>query len=310
MKLENYLTMFGALAVVAVAATGCPGGDDNNPDAGHDAGVDSGTPFPQPANTVPVNFTVNATARPGFYNDEELEWKGGFEYTEATRTIIVDSSWDGPFPPLYDDGPWTNGGHEPSGSVANDDKFGITVFFAKPTESITLPYGAQTNEGGWIWTGPDGAVTIPANPTAEITAAGLTLTPEGPNDLKLTLDKNALGSGHTFASPVRVKGQMSDWTLDPAYDDGTHGDVTSGDGIYTYTLSLNDRRRLKLASALTVEFIWQLGDVEYKVLEGGSAGEGERTGVKAYTKGTADSAFVERTITINSGNKNTQVTIP
>lgn len=273
--------------------------------------------FPQPENTVALSFTIDASGRPGFYVNEGLEWKGSFTYDKATRLLTYSADWaggNGPYAPLYDDGPWDKGGHEPKGAVAGDNKFGITAFLPKQTEALEIKYGAQIpagpncgNSGGcWIWKGSDGSVTIPAGSTTPVTAAGLMLDPDGTNDLRLTLDTNNLGG--TFELPAgtkpQVKGTFSDWSPEETYDDGTHGDATASDGIYTYTLSLNAIRRLKLASGANAEFIWVVGGVEYK---DGSAGE--LNGVKAFVKG-ATGDFVEKTVAVLDSNQNTYVAIP
>ena len=265
--------------------------------------------FPQPANTVPVNFTIDASGRKDFYADEDLEWKGSFTFDKETRVLTYSADWAGgagPYAPLYDDGPWTKGGHEPEGATANDDKFGITAFVAVPTEALKIEYGAQTKSGGWIWKGSNGAITLPANATTAVTAEGLTLTPEGTVDLRLTLDTKNLGSGFTFASgtPVKVKGTFADWSTVDAFDDATHGDATAGDGVFTYTMSSDATRRLKLVHGDTAEFIWMLGDAEYK-----NSTSAEQTGVKAYTKDGAATAFTEQTVII-AANKNTAVAVP
>lgn len=308
MKLNNkYLGILGALAL----ATGCGSTGNSNPDPLPDNTPDAGNEqagFEQPANTVAVNFTIDASGRPGFYSDGDLEWKGAFEYDSATRIQIADGNWDGPFAPLYDDGPWTTGGHEPKGAVAGDDKFGITVFMAVPTEDQTYEYGAQTKAGGWIWpAGDNGSFTLVANSTAEVTADGLTLTPEGTYDLRLTVDTKNLGSGATYTagSPVTVKGTFSEWGEEAAFDDGTHGDATANDGVFTYTLSENATRRLKLTSGTIQEWVWVIGGVEYKKTSGGA----EDTGVVAYTKGPSDSGFVTAAITFAT-NGNTMIVIP
>lgn len=318
MKLNNkYLGILGALAL----ATGCGGTGNSNPDPlpdnTPDAGNEQPAGFQQPANTVAVNFTIDASGRPGFYSDGDLEWKGAFEYDSATRIQIPDGNWDGPFAPLYDDGPWTAGGHEPKGSVAGDDKFGVTVFMAVPTEDQRYEYGAQTKAGGWIWpAGDNGAFILVANSTAEVTADGLTLTPEGTYDLRLTLDTKNLGSGATFTAgnPITVKGTFSEWSEDPAFDDGTHGDATANDGVFTYTLSANAVRHLKLTSGTIQEWVWVIYGVdadgkatkaEYKT----SSNIAEQTGVAAFTKGPTDADFTSATISL-AGNGNTMIVIP
>ncbi|HET9449723.1 MAG TPA: choice-of-anchor X domain-containing protein, partial [Aggregicoccus sp.] len=159
-------------------------------------------------------------------------------------------------------------------------------------------------DGCWIWKGSNGAVQLAAGSNAEVTAEGIKLDPEGTTDLRLTIDTNNLTNGHVLAQPVTVKGTFADWSKDPAFDDGTHGDATAGDKIYTYTLSANAVRRLKLSSGTNAEFIWMLGDVEYK----NANSEGNSDGVKAYTKGTTGD-FTERSIIVMD-NKNTAVAIP
>lgn len=302
----------GCVAVAALAAAGC-GVEDEEPTP------QTPTGFQQPANTVAINFTLDATDRKDFYADKGLEWKGSFVYDEATRMITgPDGTWPGPYVPLYDDGPWDKGGHEPKGAVANDEKFGATVFFASPAAETKFEYGAQIpkgpncgSDGGcWIWKGSNGTLTIPAGAKTDITAEGMKLDPEGSVDMRLTLDTKNLGSGHVLdnGETVTVKGTMSSWDNDQAFDDGTHGDVTANDGVFTYTLSQNTAvRRLKLAPGTAVEFIWNIGASEYKT----SSNKAETTGVKAYTKNATDTAFVDRTSSVSlAGNGNTTFTIP
>jgi len=308
----QYAGLIGMMSLVAL--TGCP--------------TNSG--FQQPEGTVPVNFTIDASGRPGFYADGDLQWKGALEVADADqRTIQPDPNWDGPFPDLFDDGPWTSGGHEPKNAVAHDNKFGTTVFIAIPTTELTIEYGAQTKEGGWVWpgggpgSGGNGQLIIPANAPehTDITAAGFTMTPEGTNDIKLTLDTNQLSGTHTVTQPVEVKGTFADWALDPAYDDGTHGDAQAGDGIYTYTLSAQTSpKRLKLASGANVEFIWNFGraSTASTTCSPGSPGCGEEYknssgaeigGVGAGVKGSGASTYTSVTPTV-LGNGNTGFTVP
>lgn len=292
-------------AIAAVALTGCPDGGNGGEDAGTDAGQ-------QLDENVIVNFTIDASGRPDFYADGDLEWKGAFELVSGTdNQIQPDSNWDGPFPKLWDDGPVSAGGHEPEGAVAGDDKFGVQLLFARPEEDITLEYGAQIADGAkgctggcWIWpAGDNGSFTV--TPTSEeITAEGLTLTPEGPYDVRLTLDTNALATGFVLDSgeTVTVKGgAINAWSNDLAYDDGTHGDAQADDGIYTYVLSENPNR-LKLAGGTVVEFIWNIGDQEYK-----TGDNGETAGATAAYK--HDTAADWTTATITTGG-NPRFTLP
>jgi hypothetical protein len=322
--------LLGSIAAAALITMGCPGGDDTGgsdagttTDAGTtDAGTDAGTGatgFPQPANTVPLNFTIDASARPGAYANEDLEWKGQFTYNKDTRVLTFAGDWaggNGPYVPLYDDGPWSAGGHEPAGAVAGDNKFGITAFLPVQTEALKIDYGAQikfgtkcTQSGGcWIWKGSNGSVNVPANSTAAVTAAGLKLDPVGSVDVKITLDTDSLAAGTTVPGPVKLKGTLTAWSEDEAFDNGQKGDDVAGDGIFTYVLSQAGNREL-VAPGARVEFIWTLGGtpvIEYK----NSSGEGEKTGVKAYSK-AAGGSFVERTIIITTGEfKNTAIDIP
>ena len=306
---KKFLSCITAAALLGTAACG---DDEPEPEP-------TPTGFPQPANTVPLNFTIDASGRPGFYADEGLEWKGSFTYDKTTRLMTFAADWaggKGPYAPLYDDGPWDTGGHEPKGAVKGDGKFGITAFLPVPTEALKIEYGAQipfgpncsNQDGCWIWKGSNGSVNVPAGSTTALTATPLTLDPEGTQDLRLTLNTKGLGSGFTYASgtAITVKGTFADWSNEPAFDDGTHGDATSGDGVFTYTLSANAVRRLKLASGTRAEFIWNIGTSEYK----NSAGEGEKTGVAGFTKGPTDANFVSRTVEVSTTNKNTYVQIP
>lgn len=309
MRIENKsFALVGILGAVALFSA-CPEG---------------GPAFQQPDGSVAINFTVDATGRADYYEDESFEWKGAFTYDGTTRIMTYASDWaggEGPYAPLYDDGPWTMGGHEPIGAVAGDDKFGITVFLMKPAEELTIEYGAQTccgSSGGWIWPGStNGSVTVGPTTTGPVTADGMTLPAEGTTDLKLMLDTSALSGGHTIASgrAVKVKGTFSDWAVDQAYDDGTHGDPTASDGIYTYTLSENEARRLYPASGAEVEFIWIFCVAGTDCAEGDNgapykgSSEAETGGVMAATKGASESTYTTRTVTL-ADNGNTQVAIP
>jgi hypothetical protein len=104
----------------------------------------------------------------------QLLWKGAMRYTAATRVIVPDSTWSGPWAPLYDDGPWTSGGHEPAFAVAGDHRWGITVFVT-PDANVAqvFEYGlhnAATNT--WAWVGPNGRFTVPARAAAPVIAIG------------------------------------------------------------------------------------------------------------------------------------------
>lgn len=303
----------GCIAVAALATAGCGVQEENPTDP-------TPTGFQQPANTVALSFTIDASDRKGFYVDEGLEWKGAFTYDKATRILTYAADWaggKGPYAPLYDDGPYDQGGHEPKGAVKGDSKFGITAFLPIPAEALKIEYGAQVPsgpncsnaDGCWIWKGANGSIQVAAGASTALTAEGLKLDPEGTVDLRLTLDTNNLGSGHVLdaGETITVKGTFADWSNEQAFDDGTHGDATAGDKVFTYTLSANAIRRLKLAPGTVAEFVWNIGSAEYKT----SGNKCETTGVKAYTKGASDASFVDRTSTITiAGNGNTSLPIP
>lgn len=282
--------------------------------------------FAQPAGTVAVNFSVDDTANKVFAAGE-LKWKGSMLYDTTTRKITFDGTWSGgtglQWAPLYDDGPWnqnnaTTGqpGHEPAGSVAGDNRWGVTVFATPPaTGSQTYEYGLidvlyETNFGnGWIWRGSNGTFTVNAGATAAINAPGLTLLPFGTTNMRLMVDTNGLGAG-TWVPPVAVKGSAWAWGEITLLDDGTKGDMTVGDGIYTFELSQyvgagSARPHTGLLSTGdTPEFIFVFNGVEYK----DAGGVAEQTGVSAATM-PSGGAWTPATVGI-AGNNNTFITVP
>src|SRR5262245_39842738 len=132
----NYLKVLSGLAMAGALLVACGDDDDGGgtPDARPvDAatGPDAAPAFPQPAGTGPINFSVDDTINK-VYQAGDLEWKGSMIFDTATRKVTLDSNWGGPWALLYDDGPWSAGGHEPVGSTANDNKWGVTVFVTPP----------------------------------------------------------------------------------------------------------------------------------------------------------------------------------
>lgn len=322
-------------ASVTLAAAGC--NSEVTADAGTGGGAGGGagggtSGFQQPDGSVAVNFTVDDTANKAFTAHDggasDLLWKGGFELVSAqTRLIIADSAWNGPHPPLYDDGPWTSGGHEPRTNVAADNKWGVTVFIMPPaTGSATYEYGLKDGlfpgqDEGWIWRGSNGTFTVGAGATGEITAAGIALLPFGTRDLKISVNTTALiarpalpdgGTASWDTSEVYVKGSGWAWRDSRMYDDGTHGDVTSGDHVFTFLMSkaVGPGTDLPhsglLSSGDTLQFVITLGPAktEYRGLSDPSS-----EGVKAYV-GLADGGLEEVTLTNNNADKNPTVTVP
>jgi len=302
------------LATLAAAALAACGSDDEKKQD-----TCTGTPFVQPAGTVPVNFTVDDTANK-LFGAGELVWKGAMLYNSTTRVITgPDSNWSGPWASLYDDGPWNCGGHEPAGATAGDSKWGVTVFLAPPaTGSTTIAYGLidqyyETTYGnGWMWVGDNGQFSVAAGATAPVTAQGLTVPASGTVDFKLTLNKAQLDTAATWSTAtVKVKGSAWGWSEITLADDGTKGDATAGDNIWTMQLSnwAGSGKPYKhtglLKSGQTAEFVWVLNGVEYK----GADTKALATGVTAGTKASTAAGFTNATINILA-NKNTAITVP
>jgi len=303
------------VAVFAVALAAC--GDSSStppPPAG----------FTQPAGTVAVNFTVDDTAN-NVWKSGELEWKGSMKHDSTTRIVTYLSTWNpGPWAKLYDDGPWNAGGHEPAGSVAGDHKLGVTVFVAPPaTGSQTYEYGLRdaTNpdiaNGGWMWSGNNGSYVVTAGDTAAKTAQGLSFPAHGSVDFKLTIDTHALGAGTWDITRVAVKGSAWGWTEIVLTDNGTKGDATAGDGIYTFQLSQAIDQTKPPYPGLTKtgdkpEFIFTFGpsSKEYK----DASQVAFPTGVTAGTKASTATSFTAATIAITGGtglgSGNTYITVP
>jgi hypothetical protein len=311
----------GAALAVGMMAAAC-GGDDKTTggtDAGGGGGGGGGGGFMQPANTVALSFTIDDSANKTYGAGDGLKWKGSFTYDEATRKLTHDPGWgggNGPYPPLYDDGPWDQGGHEPAGSTAGDNIWGVTVFLDVPTMDLNFEYGAE-NGAGWIWVGPNGTFMVPANSTSAVTATGLTVAAHGTIDMRLTIDTSTLAAGFDFdptMHTMKVKGSYGSWQELDCLDDGTKGDETAGDGIYTFVLSENvgAGSSLKHSGLLktgdVAQFVFVVRGVEYKGTVAGITGSVPLTqGVTAYTKASGGN-WTEATIQRqDSGDQNTYV---
>jgi hypothetical protein len=284
--------------------------------------------FPQPAGTVAVNFTVDDTAN-AQWKSQELEWKGEVNFDATTRIATRDPTWlAGTWAKLYDDGPWnainaTTGqpGHEPAGSVAGDHKLGITVFVAPPaTGTLSFAYGlrdatnADRANGGWMWSGGNGSFSVAAGATAPVTAPGLTFAAKGSIDLQLTLNTASLLTGFTYTpgvTTIAVKGSAWGWSNIALLDDGTKGDVTAGDGIFTLVLSQRINGAVPpypglLKTGDKAEFVWVIDGVEYKETTGDAA----QAGVAGATK-TGAAAWAPQTVQLTTtGFINTYIQAP
>jgi hypothetical protein len=283
---------------------------------GSDTETDTGG-FPQPSGTVAVSFVVDDSAN-AVYGDGDLAWKASMKYDATTRKITRDPTWAGPFAPLFDDGPWTAGGHEPIGATAHDHVWGVTVFATPPASgSDAYEYGLeddvyQTKCGnGWIWSGANGTFTVAAGATAPITATGTTFAKFGTTDLQIVLDTAAV-TGTWDKSKISLKGSAWVWSEVELKDDGTKGDVTAGDGKFTFDFSYyvpslgTQFPHTGLAkSGDKPSFVFVLGTKEYKDASGNSLS----TGVSAGTKAAGASSFTAATIMLGS-DKSSYVTVP
>lgn len=296
------------LAVLAVGLASC----------GEDSTTTPPPPvFQQPAGTVPVSFSVDDTANK-VYMSGQLQWKGELKYESSTRKVTKDSTWGGPFAPLYDDGPWTAGGHEGPGAVANDNIWGITVFATPPvTGSDTYSYGLinvpyETTYGdGWIWTGSNGSVNVAAGAVAPITAPGTALPKFGTTNLQFVINTANLAPGTwDLTKGVIVKSSAWSWSQ--------FAMTTTGTGVFTLALSdivgvgkpLAQSGLLK--SGNTPEFIFVFGGTagkkdgtEYKLADGTAA----TAGVTVGTQAQGSTTWVPATISI-AANKNSYITVP
>jgi hypothetical protein len=314
----RYLEALSGLAM-AVFLVAC--GDDDGgatPDASTQAdarAADASAGFPQPSGTVPVNFSVDDTANrlymAGTGGASELQWKGGMIYDSATRKITPDGTWSGPWAPLYDDGPWTAGGHEPAGATAGDQKWGITVFATVPAMGMTTyayglidSYYEMMFGNGWIWPPPDGEFIVYAGAMTAITAAGTTIPAHGTTDLQITLDPTMLADGTWNTSMVRIKGSSWAWGLQP---------MTMADGKYTFTLSsvVGAGKPLKhsglLESGDKPEFTAVFGSGSGKEYEDAS-GNGILQGFSAAVKPMGASTFTPVEVVLF--NTNASIVVP
>jgi hypothetical protein len=316
----NVLKTMSAVALAAgLAACGSSSNDTTPPPA---------VGFTQPAGTVAVNFTVDDSAN-GTWKTNELEWKGEVNFDATTRIATRDSTWlAGTWAKLYDDGPWTatnattgQPGHEPVGSVAGDHKLGITVFVAPPaTGTLTFGYGlrdatnADRANGGWVWVGSNGSFSVAAGATAPVTAPGITFGAKGAIDLQLTLNTAQLLPAFSYTAGttvIKVKGSAWGWSDVTLLDDGTKGDATAGDGIFTLVLSQRINTAAPpypglLKTGDKAEFVWVIDGVEYKDAAGAAAPEGAAGATKTGSAGWATQPVLKTT----SGFINTYILAP
>ncbi len=281
--------------------------------------VGAGTPKAV-APAVRVGFSVDDREN-RIYGAGDLKWKGSFLYDAATQTLTFDPAWTGAlpgaeplsgWPTLYDDGSWTRGGHEPEGAQPGDHVWGISALVTVPdTEALTFEYGLidATYErqygNGWIWSGLNGHFTVAPDATGPITAPGIRFDKYGKTNLRLVLDTRELAAieGHTWdTSFVGVKSSWWGW--------GVFGMADEGDGVYAFDLgkllalgALPHTGFLKKGAA--AEFVFVLGEAEYKGLDGAALLDG----VKASMMCNRGHGFVGQPVSL-AWNGNALVVAP
>ena len=134
----------------------------------------------------------------------------------------------------------------------------------------------------------------------------------GTIDLLLTIDLSDSGTnlnpsfqGVDYSDNATVKGSAWGWSEVALVDDGTAGDVTAGDGIFSFLLSEGVGPHTGLLhSGQTAEFIFVLQGVEYRV-----AGTAAAEGIAGFLdlRGGWQAAEI---LVQGDGNRNTYVTAP
>lgn len=268
-------------------------------------------PTTRPQGYAAIRFFADDRANKTYQNGQ-IKWTGSFSWNAATNIIVYATSWlptDGPYPPLYDDGPWSQGGHEPEGATANDHVFECEVWF-KAEEETTFEYGALNEFDRWIWIGPNGQFTVPKGFSDVIEVKGLVLPPFGEVDVKITLDMAALHPDFASITPydsktglgyrVYLKSSANSWTPVELLDDGQRGDDFPNDNIFTYVQSFNlgphdgllaDGQHVQFVFVFAMEGVEPDDGVEYKV-ENRCAVEG----IRAYTDYESKGVFHEAPI--------------
>jgi hypothetical protein len=298
--------------------------DGGGETADSDDGVDSSAPDGEGgvADYATLSIWVDDRANKTF-NNGDIRWTGSFSWDEDSNFIVFSSNWlpdQGPYPPLWDDGPISAGGHEAAGQVAGDNIFSTEVYF-RADATTQFEYGLLNEFDNWMWVGPNGTVEVPAGSTSRFDLEGLVLPAFGDVDVRITLDVAGLHPDFSSPAPAKVfvKGTLNMWAPVQILDDGQAGDVTAGDGIYTYVHStklgphdglLNPGQEAQFVFVFSYDPEGSASDgVEYKV--GGNAAP---EGVKAYTDYESPGEWTEVEVKLvpdSKGNTlNTSITVP
>lgn len=258
----------GAAGVGGTAGAGGAG-------AGGEGGQGGSSLFPPGA--ILINFSIDDTANRTYDSSDGVAWKGSFNFDAATRELSYDPTWLGPYAVLYDDGPWEEGGHEPRDATAGDGIWGITAWIEPASAPFTLEYGAirgsmNGSDGEWIWVGTNGTAVVTPD-SEEITAPGLTIPAFGTIDVRWELELPGIDVSFgdwTALSTVAIKTSAGRYRDVAMVDDGTAGDQTAGDDVYTMLLSANLEKHEGLRKVgEVIAFIFVLDGIEYRV--GGAA---------------------------------------
>ncbi len=265
----------------------------------------STTSWVRPVGSAALRILVDDSAN-ATYGNGQMKWTGSFSWSAADNTISFATSWlptDGPYPPLYDDGPMSAGGHEPEDAVAGDHLFEAEVWYVAEADT-TFEYGVLNEFDRWIWIGPNGQVDVPAASTDTIACAGLLLPAFGSVDLKLTLDVNALHENFATVTPatygIFLKSSVNSWTPVQLIDDGENGDDVPLDGVFTYIQSrgmgphdglLYDGQHAQFVFVFAQEGVNPDDGLEYKVTT-----QCATEGVKGYTDVATPGTMAEATI--------------
>ncbi len=269
--------------------------------------------------TFEVDDTENKT-----FEDGDIKWTGSFSWDAKTNEIVHASSWlptDGPYPPLYDDGPISAGGHEHEGGKAGDHIFSTAVKF-KSAQATTFEYGALNEFDNWMWIGPNGQLVVAAGESGTKQAPGMKLPKHGTVDLELRLDTSKLdavfGKWSLKTHKFYVKGTMNMWTPVQLLDDGQKGDAAAGDDILTFRLSQNLGKHDGLANPgdkVQFVFVTTTGDLfpeEGQEYKGSTATK--VAGVSGFTATGPGGAFVPAPVIFAKDSKgkfdNTAIDVP
>ncbi len=306
------------LFVCFVNIVGCSGGEDSGTtdialkdaiidvivDTGNDVITDTGgARWVRPEGYAVVTFYVDDTENKT-YKDGQMKWNGSFVWDEKSNIAVFSSSWlptDGPFPPLYDDGPISKGGHEMEGAIAGDYIFSTEIYIKPDLENdITFEYGLINEWNNWIWEGPNGQFVIEKGFTGKKDAQGIKFHKFGDVDAKIVIDMNNIHQDFKGGSKIEnvfIKGSMNSWTPVQILDDGQNGDEKAGDGIYTYIHSKHLGSHdglLYIDQHVQFVFVFNSEDgVEYKI-----NGDAAIDGVKAYTDYNKRGEFLEEEISL------------